>query len=75
MMIEAGAQEIDEDTMYRAIRFGFEKCQKIIEFQEEAMRKFGKEKVEPVLYLVDEEIEKEVREFAFPMIKEAMYIQ
>lgn len=74
MMIEAGAEEVDEDTMYNAIRFGFEQCQKIVEFQEEAMRRFGKEKVEPVLYLVDKDIEKEVREFAFPMVKEAMYI-
>ena len=74
MMIEAGAEEVDEDTMYKAIRFGFEQCQKIVKFQEEAIKKFGKEKLEPVLYLADEKVEKDVREFAFPMIKEAMYI-
>lgn len=30
--------------------YGFEKCQDIVAFQEEAMAKFGKEKKEPVLY-------------------------
>lgn len=74
MMIEAGGQEIPEDVMYNAIMFGFEECQKIVKFQEEAVAKFGKTKVEPELYVVDEALEKEVREFAFDMIKEAMYI-
>jgi polyribonucleotide nucleotidyltransferase len=73
MMIEAGANEIDEETMIKAISFGFEQCQKIVAFQEEAMKKFGKEKIVPEIYKVDEEIEREVREFAFDMVKEAMY--
>ncbi|SHE63549.1 polyribonucleotide nucleotidyltransferase [Clostridium fallax] len=74
MMIEAGGDEIEEEKMIEAIEFGFEACKKIVAFQEEVMAKFGKEKVEPVLYKVDEEIEKEVREFSFDMIKDAMYI-
>lgn len=74
MMIEAGAEQVPEDTMYDAIMFGFEECKKIVSFQEEAMKKFGKEKVVPVLYKVDEELEKEIRDFSFDMIKEAMYI-
>ena len=74
MMIEAGAQEIPEDIMYDAIMFGFEECKKIVEFQEEAMRQFGKAKDEPLIYHVDENIEKEVRDFSFDMIKNAMYI-
>ncbi|MBE6049451.1 MAG: polyribonucleotide nucleotidyltransferase [Clostridium sp.] len=74
MMIEAGGNEIDEDTMIKAIEFGFDQCQPIIAFQEEAMAKFGKEKEVPELYKPDEEIEKELRAFASDMIKEAMYI-
>lgn len=74
MMVEAGGHEIPEDTMYDAIMFGFEECKKIVAFQEEVMAKLGKEKQVPVLHKVDEVIEKEVREFAFAMIKEAMYI-
>ncbi|EPY2273511.1 polyribonucleotide nucleotidyltransferase [Clostridium sporogenes] len=74
MMVEAGGQEIDEETMYNAIMFGFEECKNIVAFQEEAVAKFGKTKDEPSLYKADEEVEKEVKSFAFDMIKEAMYI-
>ena len=74
MMIEAGGHEIPEDTMIKAIEYGFEKCQDIIEFQEEAMATMGKEKEVPELYHVDAEVEKDITEFAGEMVKEAMYI-
>ena len=74
MMIEAGGDEIPEDTMIDAIKYGFDECQKIIAFQEEAVAKFGKKKDEPVLYTVDPELEKDIKEFAYDMIKDAMYI-
>ena len=73
-MIEAGGNEIPEDKMIEAIEYGFNECQKIISFQEEAMAKFGKKKDEPLLYTIDETLEKEVKDFAFDMVKEAMYI-
>ncbi|MGM9973464.1 MAG: polyribonucleotide nucleotidyltransferase [Clostridiaceae bacterium] len=74
MMIEAGANEISEDIMYDAIMFGFEECKKIVAFQEECMKMFGKEKIFPELHHVDEILENEVKEFSFNMIKDAMYI-
>lgn len=74
MMIEAGGNEIPEETMIKAIEYGFDKCQDIIEFQEEAMAKFGKEKDTPEYYKVDEELENDIKVFAGDMIKEAMYI-
>ncbi|WP_283704647.1 polyribonucleotide nucleotidyltransferase [Clostridium perfringens] len=74
MMIEAGGDEIPEDTMINAIKFGFDKCQDIIKFQEEAVSMFGKEKKVPELHKVPEEIEEAVREFAFDMISESMHI-
>ena len=74
MMIEAGGDEIPEDTMIKAIEYGFEKCQDIVQFQEEAMAKFGKEKDEPVLYKPNAELAKDIEEFAGEMIKEAMWI-
>lgn len=74
MMIEAGGNEIPEETMINAISFGFEECKKIVAFQEEAMKMFGKEKKVPNLYHVDEEIEKNVRDFSFDIINEAMHI-
>lgn len=74
VMIEAGGDEIPEDIMIDAIKTGFEACQDIIKFQVEAMEKMGKKKDEPVLYAPDAEVEKDIRDFAFDMIKEAMYI-
>ena len=74
MMIEAGGNEIPEDTMIAAIEFGFNSCKQIIAFQEEAMAKFGKAKEEAVVFKVDEEVEKDVKAFASDMVKEAMYI-
>lgn len=74
MMIEAGGNEISEEDMINAISFGFNECQKIIAFQEEAVAKFGKEKEIPVLYHPDEDLEKEIREYAYDKISEAMHI-
>lgn len=74
MMIEAGGDEIPEDVMINAINFGFEAAQQLVDFQTEAMQKFGKEKKAPVLYTIDEELEKAVLEFSYEMLKEAMYI-
>ena len=74
IMIEAGASEIDEDTMINAIKFGFDVCHSIVEFQEEAVAKMGKTKIAPKLYTVNEDVEKDVKAFATDMVKEAMYI-
>jgi len=75
MMIEAGGNEIPENTMIDAIKFGFDSCQEIIKFQEEAVAKFGKEKQVPELYHPSEELENAVKDFAFDMVKEAMWIK
>ena len=73
-MIEAGGSEIAEDVMIDAIKFGFDSCQDIIKFQEEAVEKFGKEKIVPELYKPSKELEDEIKVFAGEMIKEAMWI-
>ena len=74
MMIEAGGNEIREDTMIKAIEYGFEKCQDIVAFQEEAMAKFGKVKDVPVLYKPNADLQADIQSFAGEMIKEAMWI-
>ncbi len=75
MMIEAGANEVDEDTMINGITFGFEACQPIIALQKELVREYGKEKKVPVLYTLNEKVEEEVRAFAGPLVKDAMHIE
>jgi polyribonucleotide nucleotidyltransferase len=74
MMIEAGGNEIAEEDMINAISFGFNEAQKVIAFQEEAVAKFGKEKIAPVLYLPDEDLEKEIREYAYDKLSAALHI-
>ncbi|HBM81226.1 MAG: polyribonucleotide nucleotidyltransferase [Clostridiales bacterium] len=75
IMIEAGAKEIDEDTMYKAIMFGFEKDQAIIKFQEDIVSEVGKEKIVPEIHHVEDEIDKAVREYAKDSVDEVMHIQ
>lgn len=74
MMIEAGAKEIDEDTMIAAIDFGFKACQPIIAMQKEITAAYGKEKKVPVLYTLNQDLEQEVRAFAKDLISEAMHM-
>ncbi len=74
MMIEAGANEVDEDTMIDGIKFGFEACQPIIALQKELTREYGKVKKVPVLYTLNEDVEREVRIFAGPLVKDAMHV-
>lgn len=45
-MVEAGAKELDEETMLNAIMFAHENIKKICEFQEKFAAAFGKEKIE-----------------------------
>ena len=45
-MVEAGAQELDEETMLAAIMFAHENIKKICAFQEEFTKAVGKEKIE-----------------------------
>lgn len=45
-MVEAGAKELDEETMLAAIMFAHENIKKICEFQEAFAKEIGKEKIE-----------------------------
>lgn len=45
-MVEAGAKELDEETMLAAIMFAHENIKKICAFQEEFAKAVGKEKIE-----------------------------
>ena len=64
MMVEAGAQEVPEDTILDAIMFAHEEIKKIVEFIEEIVKEVGKPKMEIELYKVPEDIEAAVREYA-----------
>ncbi len=63
MMVEAGANEVPEDVMLEAIMFGHRHIKDIIGFIDQIVAKVGKEKMEVPLFAVDEELEKQVREY------------
>ncbi|HCS11294.1 MAG TPA: polyribonucleotide nucleotidyltransferase [Clostridiales bacterium] len=72
MMVEAGANEVKEEVMLDAILFAHEEIKKLCDFINEITAKAGKEKSEYTNFVCDEEIEKEIREYAAPIINEAI---
>src|SRR5699024_7753565 len=65
-MVEAGANEVDEEVMLDAILFGHEEIKRLVEFQEEIIAAHGVEKAEVILFDEDaqltEKIEAEAKE-------------
>ena len=65
LMIEAGANEVSNEEMVGAIRFGHEEIKKICAYIEDVIvPAVGKKKLEIELYHVPEELDKEVRAYA-----------
>ena len=74
-MVEAGAKEVSEDLMLDALMFGHEKVKELCEFQEEIIAKVGKEKMEVVLYEIDEKVKSYVDQNAKQRLIEAVSIK
>ena len=72
MMVESGAKEVTEDEMLNAILFGHDAIKKIVEFQEGIAKEIGKIKMELKLVKPDEEIERQVREYATNRLREVV---
>ena len=64
MMVEAGANEIEDEQMVKAILFGHEEIKRQCEFIENIVKECGKKKVEIELYHVPEDLDNEVRKYA-----------
>jgi polyribonucleotide nucleotidyltransferase len=60
-MVEAGANEVPEETMLEAIMFGHEEIKRLIAFQEKIVSEIGKEKRQITLYEINQELEAAVR--------------
>ncbi|MDO4484155.1 MAG: polyribonucleotide nucleotidyltransferase [Clostridia bacterium] len=65
MMVEAGANELSEDTMLDAILFGHEYIKKLVAFQKQIVAEIGKAKVEVPLNVTGDDVKAAVREFAY----------
>lgn len=73
MMVEAGADEVPEMVMLDAILFAHEEIKKLVEFIDQLVAEVGRPKQVIDYYKPDEEIERQVREFASPKMKEAIH--
>jgi len=72
MMVEAGANEVKEAVMLEAIMAGHEEIKKICSFINEIRAEVGKEKSTYIGFKSDEEIEKQVREYATEKLNQAI---
>lgn len=72
VMIEAGADEIDEDIMFNAIKFAHENIIKICEFINSIVEELGKPDFEYEHIVVDEQLYNDIKEFALDKIKMAL---
>jgi len=72
-MVEAGAKQVDEETMLDAIMFAHEWIKKLCDFQEEIVSELGEEKVEYVSESQDEtyvnDAEKNYKERAIEAVR------
>ncbi|MBR0412943.1 MAG: polyribonucleotide nucleotidyltransferase [Eubacterium sp.] len=71
-MIEAGANEIDDDTMFNAIMAGHEENKKIVQFIQGIVDEVGKEKFEYESSDPDPEIMAEIEDFCIEDVKKAL---
>lgn len=72
MMVEAGADEVPEETMLDAIVFGHEAIKELVAFQERIREEIGKPKKEIKLYRPAPELEEQVRAYATADLLEAI---
>ena len=71
VMVEGGAEEESESVIFEAIKLAHKECQKIIDLQDELVKKAGKPKRALTLVKPDEALVKEVKAFALAKMKEA----
>lgn len=74
-MVEAGADEVPEETMLEAIMYGHDAIIKLIEFQEMIAAEIGKEKIKVKLYQVDSILEKEIKDLCGQDLNQAVQVQ
>lgn len=71
-MVEAGAQELGEETMLKAILFAHDNIKKLCAFQEEFVKLCGKEKMEFVKQEVDSVVSSFIEENGHERLQEAV---
>ncbi|MGN0642278.1 MAG: polyribonucleotide nucleotidyltransferase [Huintestinicola sp.] len=72
VMIEAGANEVDDDTMLEAIMTGHEEIKKMVAFISDIQKEIGKKKFEFESMEVDHDMFDAIEEFAADRVKVAL---
>lgn len=72
MMVEAGAQEVDEETMAKALEFAHEQMQPAIDLQQQLIDKLKVETMEYEVEATDEELTTEIEKFLEGRLGEAV---
>jgi len=72
-MMEAEATEIPEDIVLKAIDFSKPFLEKLIDFQNQIVKKIGKEKIKIEKAPIDSELEKEIKEFIGDRLEKAIF--
>jgi polyribonucleotide nucleotidyltransferase len=72
-MIEAGIKEISEETIGNAMFSAKDTVEKLLSFQEEIIKKIGKEKVPTRKIVKDEEVEKDIKDFLNGKTEKAIF--
>ena len=65
LMVEAGAKEVSEELMLKAILFGHEEIKKLVAFIENIQQEIGKEKAAVDLVTTGDDVKAAVREYAY----------
>ncbi len=72
VMIEAGAKEVPEDTMFDAIMFAFNESQKVIKFINDIAKEVGKPKFSYPSAEVDHDMYDDIAEYAIEKVRYAL---
>ncbi len=73
-MVEAGANEVNEDDMLDALMFGHEAIKELCAFQEKIMAEVGKAKREFPLFVPNDDVVKECKEVFTQPLKDAISV-
>lgn len=74
-MVEAGAKEVSEEDMLKALMFGHEAIKELVEFQETIIKEIGLEKMEYEKLEISNELKSEIYALAKDKLNEALRIK
>ena len=74
-MVEAGAKQVSEDLMLKALMFGHEAIKELVAFQEEIVAEIGEAKMEYEVLELTDELRSEVRNLAEKDLSDALRIK